>query len=83
VKYAQKYEEQVIPAVEEVLDEEGNVIQEAQEERVEKVLIDEKIIEDFKSLNADQLYASMYGAIQKLMQKVETLEQEVSDLKRS
>jgi hypothetical protein len=83
VKYAQKYEEQVIPAVEEVLDEVGNVIQEAQEERVEKVLIDEKTIEDFKSLNADQLYASMYGAIQKLMQKVETLEQEVSDLKGS
>ena len=34
-------------------------------------------IEDCKGLDADQLYAAMYGSIQKLMQKVETLENKV------
>ena len=33
--------------------------------------------EDCKTLNADQIYATMYGAIQKLIQKVEYLESQI------
>ena len=81
-KYNQVFEETVIPAVEEELDEDGNVVTPAQPERIEKgELISEEVIEDCRDLNADQLYAAMYGAIQKLIQKVETLEAEIQELK--
>ena len=81
-KYNQVFEETIIPAVEEVLDDEGNVTTPAQPERIEKgELISEDVIEDCRDLNSDQLYAAMYGAIQKLMVKVETLETEVALLK--
>jgi hypothetical protein len=30
-------------------------------------------IDDFKSLNNDQIFACMYGAIQKLIEKVESM----------
>ena len=83
-KYNQVFEETIIPAVEEVLDDEGNVTTPAQPERIEKgELISEEVIEDCRDLNSDQLYAAMYGAIQKLMVKVETLEIEVASLKAS
>jgi hypothetical protein len=81
-KYNQVFEETVIPAVEEELDEDGNVITPAQPERIEKgELISEDVIEDCRDLNADQLYAAMYGTIQKLIAKVEALESELSVLK--
>jgi len=81
-KYNQVFEETIIPAVEEILDDEGNVTTSAQPERIEKgELISEDVIEDCRDLNSDQLYAAMYGAIQKLMVKVETLEAEVVLLK--
>jgi hypothetical protein len=81
-KYNQVFEETIIPAVEEVLDDEGNVTTPAQPERIEKgELISEDAIEDCRDLNSDQLYAAMYGAIQKLMIKVETLETELAALK--
>jgi hypothetical protein len=74
-KYNQVFEETIIPAVEEELDADGNVTTPAQPERIEKgELISEDVIEDCRDLNADQLYAAMYGAVQKLMSKVETLE---------
>ena len=83
-KYNQVFEETIIPAVEEVLDDEGNVTTPAQPERIEKgELISEDVIEDCRDLNSDQLYAAMYGAIQKLMVKVETLETELAALKAS
>jgi hypothetical protein len=83
-KYNQVFEETIIPAVEEVLDDEGNVTTPAQPERIEKgELISEDVIEDCRDLNSDQLYAAMYGAIQKLMIKVETLETELAALKAS
>jgi hypothetical protein len=44
-------------------------------------LISEDVIQDCLDLNADQLYAAMYGAMQKLIAKVETLEAEVELLK--
>ena len=43
-------------------------------------LISEDVIEDCRDLNADQIYAAMYGAVQKLMIKVETLEASNADL---
>ena len=43
----------------------------------------EVVINDCRDLNADQLYAAMYGTIQKLIAKVETLEAEVAALKAS
>jgi hypothetical protein len=80
-KYNQVFEEIIIPAVEEVLDDDGNVITPAQPERIEKgELISEDVIEDCRDLNSDQLYAAMYGAVQKLMAKVELLEIKISHL---
>ena len=43
-------------------------------------LVSEDIIEDCHDLNADQLYAAMYGAVQMLMVKVEALEAQVASL---
>jgi len=81
-KYNQVFEEIVVPAVPEELDDDGNVVTEAQPERIKKgELISEEVIEDCRDLNSDQLYAAMYGAIQKLISKVETLEAEIAALK--
>ena len=81
-KYNQIFEEVIIPASEELLDDEGNVIASARPERIEKgELISEDVIEDCRDLNSDQIYAAMYGAIQKLIIKVETLETELAALK--
>ena len=80
-KYNQVFEETIIPAVEEELDADGNVITPAQPERIEQGdLISEDVIEDCRDLNSDQLYAAMYGAVQKLIAKVETLEASNADL---
>jgi hypothetical protein len=79
-KYNQKYEETIIPAIKEKLDKDGNEIVKGQPERIDKKLISEDVIEDCRDLNADQLYAAMYGAIQKLMSKVEALEAKVAAL---
>jgi len=80
-KYNQVFEETIIPAVEEELDADGNVITPAQPERTEQGdLISEDVIEDCRNLNSDQIYAAMYGAIQKLMAKVEALEASNADL---
>lgn len=59
-----------------ILDDNGT-----QKVKVTKELVSEDIISDCRDLNADQLYAVMYGAIQKLMSKVESLEVEISTLK--
>ena len=81
-KYNQVFEETIIPAVEKEVDDEGNITTPAQPERVERgELISEDVIEDCKDLNADQIYAALYGAVQKLIAKVEALEIEVTRLK--
>jgi hypothetical protein len=81
-KYNQVFEKIVTPALEEEVDAEGNIVTAAQPERTERgKLISEDVIEDCKDLNADQIYAAMYGAIQKLITKVEALETEVEQLK--
>ena len=48
--------------------------------KTEKRLVSEEVIEDCKDLNSDQMYAAMYGTIQKLIEKVETLEAKVLSL---
>lgn len=57
-------------AYNQVKDEDGNIVS-------------EDVIEDCLSLNADQLYATMYGAIQKLMNTVETLQARIDQLESS
>ena len=79
-KYNQVFSETVTPVVDEELDEDGNVVIPAQPERIERELVSEDIIEDCHDLNADQLYAAMYGAVQMLMIKVEALEASNADL---
>ena len=80
-KYNQVFEETIISAVEEELDADGNVTTPARPERIEQGdLISEDVIEDCRDLNSDQLYAAMYGAVQKLMAKVETLEASNTEL---
>jgi hypothetical protein len=77
--YNQIYEDIVTPEVDTdgnpVLDEEG-----VQKTKTEKRLVSEDVIEDCRDLNADQIYAVMYGTIQKLIAKVETLEAKVAAL---
>jgi hypothetical protein len=77
--YNQIYEDIVTPEVDTdgnpVLDENGG-----QKTKTEKRLVSEDVIEDCKDLNADQIYAVMYGTIQKLIAKVETLEAKVAAL---
>jgi hypothetical protein len=79
-RYNQVYEEPIESLDEGELDEEGNIINPTtpKPQRGEAKLISEDVIEDCKNLNADQIYAAMYGAIQKLIEKVETLESTVA-----
>jgi hypothetical protein len=79
-KYNQTFEDVIVPAVEPELDDEGNVIAQGEPERIKQKLISEDVIEDCRDLNVDQLYAAMYGTIQKLISKVETLEATVAIL---
>jgi hypothetical protein len=79
-KYNQAFEDVIVPAVEPELDDKGNVITEGEPEHIEQKLISEDVIEDCRDLNVDQLYAAMYGTIQKLISKVETLEATVAIL---
>lgn len=48
----------------------------------EKKLVSEDVIEDCKDLNADQLYAVMYGAVQKLIQKGEEKDAVIASLQQ-
>ena len=50
-----------------VKDEEGNIVS-------------EDSIDDCLSLNSDQLYAALFGAVQKLMGEVESLQDRIAEL---
>jgi len=74
--YNQVFEDVVTPE----LDSEGNAVfneDGVAKTKTEKRLVSEDVIEDCKDLNSDQIYAAMYGTIQKLIEKVETLEAKV------
>jgi hypothetical protein len=45
-----------------------------------KTLVSEKVLEDCRDLNVDQMYAVMYGAISRLIEEKEVLQGEVSTL---
>jgi len=47
---------------------------------VTKTLVSEDILEDCRDLNADQIYAVMYGAVQSLIQKNEEKDAKISSL---
>jgi hypothetical protein len=57
---------------EEVVKEDGSV---------EKKLVSQEVIEDCLTLNADQIYAVMYGAVQKLIESKEEQAAEISELR--
>jgi hypothetical protein len=74
--YNQVFEDVVTPE----LDSDGNAVLDENgvaKTKTEKRLVSEEVIEDCKDLNIDQMYAAMYGTIQKLIEKVETLEAKV------
>ena len=75
-KEVQKNKEQVFEEFD-LFDEAGEVIGKhkvAKKQKVSKPKFKQDVIEDCLSLNADQIYAAMYGAVQLLIQKVEALE---------
>ena len=61
----------------------GWIAQEVEEVMPKSIeIIDEKYgIQDLKFLNPDQIYATMYGALQKAIQKIEHLESELKKIK--
>lgn len=46
-------------------------------------IISENIIEDCLNLNGDQIYAALFGAVQKLIAKVESLESKIDELENA
>jgi hypothetical protein len=77
--YNQVFEDVVTPE----LDSDGNTVLDENgvaKTKTEKRLVSEDVIEDCKDLNSDQIYAAMYGAIQRLIEKVELLESKVATL---
>jgi len=46
-----------------------------------KTLVSEKVVEDCRDLNVDQMYAVMYGAISRLIEEKEVMREELAALK--
>ena len=73
------YEDVVIPAVDEVLDEDGIVITEAQEERTEQNLVSEAVmgereVEDYQGIDQSKLVPLLTAALQEALARIEALE---------
>jgi hypothetical protein len=73
------YEDVVIPAVDEVLDEDGNVITEAQEERTEQNLVSEAVmgerdVPDYQGIDQSKLVPLLTAALQEALARIEALE---------
>jgi hypothetical protein len=73
------YEDVVIPAIDEVLDEDGNVITEAQEERTEQQLVSEAVmgereVEDYQGIDQSKLVPLLTAALQEALARIEALE---------
>ena len=74
------YEDVVIPATEEVLDEEGNVITEAQEESTEQQLVSEAVmgereVPDYQGIDQSKLVPLLVATIQELEARISQLEE--------
>ena len=72
------YEEVVIPTIQEVLDEEGNVITEAQEERTEQNLVSEavtatRLVPDMQAIDQAKIVPLLTAALQQAITKIEEL----------
>ncbi|MCP4929189.1 MAG: tail fiber domain-containing protein, partial [Gammaproteobacteria bacterium] len=79
------YEDAVIPAVDEVLDEDGNVITEAQEERTEQNLVSEAVmgereVEDYQGIDQSKLVPLLTAALQDALTKIDDLEMRIAAL---
>jgi hypothetical protein len=46
-----------------------------------RTLVSEKVVEDCRDLNVDQMYAVMYGAISRLIEEKEAMREELAALK--
>jgi hypothetical protein len=46
-----------------------------------RTLVSEKVLEDCRDLNVDQMYAVMYGAISRLIEEKESLREELTELR--
>jgi hypothetical protein len=73
------YEDVVIPATEEVLDEEGNLITEAQEESTEQQLVSEAVmgereVPDYQAIDQSKLVPLLVATIQELEARISALE---------
>lgn len=74
------YEDVIHPAEEAILDEEGNVIEEAKEEWVEKVLVSEAVFEDqefpvYQGIDQSKIVPLLVAAIQELRAELDALKQ--------
>jgi len=47
----------------------------------ERQLVSEKVLEDCRDLNVDQMYAVMYGAISRLIEEKEAMREELTELR--
>ena len=79
------YEDVVIPAVEEVLDEEGNVVTEAQPERTESQLVSEAVmgtreVPDYQGIDQSKLVPLLTKALQEALTEIESLKARVEAL---
>jgi len=77
------YDEIVHPAQEEVLDDDGNVVEEAKEEWIEKVLVSEavmgtRLVPEYQGIDQSKLVPLLVGAIQELRAEIETLKQQIN-----
>lgn len=79
------YEDVVIDAVEEVLDEDGNVLTEAQPERTEQNLVTEavmgtRIVPDMQGIDQSKMVPLLTAALQEALTKIDSLETRLTAL---
>ena len=79
------YEDVVIGAVEEVLDEDGNVLTESQPERTEQNLVTEAVmgtrsVPDMQGIDQSKLVPSLTAALQEALTKIDSLETRLTAL---
>lgn len=79
------YEDVVIDAVEEVLDEEGNVLTEAQPERTEQNLVTEAVmgtrsVPDYQGIDQSKIVPLLTAALQEALTKIDSIETRLTAL---
>ena len=82
------YEDVIHPAEEAILDEEGNVIQEAKEEWVEKVLVSEAVFEDqefpvYQGIDQSKIVPLLAAGLQEAHALIKELRAELNALKQA